>query len=178
MSEKKTIKSLLAEELKDLYSAEKQLTKALPKLVRGSNDPDLKEAFSVHLRETQEHVTRLEEAAGLLALKPAGKKCMGMEGLIKEGAEALQEDGDDTVLDLGLIGAGSRVEHYEIAAYLTAIDLAERIGATDVASLLKISLDEEQGAEKKLRTLAAELLRKAPVAESVSETAGARHMHG
>src|SRR3984885_4791948 len=153
MADKKTIKDLLADEIKDLYSAERQLTKAIPKMAKGSSDAALKEAFTSHLQETHGQVKRLEEIAGLLAIKPSGKKCVGMEGVIEEGAEALAEDGDETVLDLGLIGAGSRVEHYEMAGYLTAISLSQRIGASDVASILKMTLAEEQGAEKKLRQI-------------------------
>src|SRR5450759_2255958 len=99
----------------------------------------------------------------MLGLKVTGKKCVGMEGVIQEGAEALEAKGEDVILDLGLIGAGSRVEHYEMAGYLTAISLAQRMGATDVASILKVSLTEEQGAEKKLRQIAAGLMKKAPV---------------
>ena len=163
MADKKTVKDLFVDEIKDLYSAEKQLTKALPKMVRGATDAGLKEAFSLHLKETQEQVTRLEQVAALLATKPSGKKCVGMEGVISEGAEVLGEDGDEAVLDLGLIGSGSRVEHYEMAGYLTAISLAQRMGATDVASILKVSLTEEQGAEKKLRQIAAGLMKKAPI---------------
>jgi ferritin-like metal-binding protein YciE len=157
------VKDLLADEIKDLYSAEKQLTKAIPKLAKGSHSLLLKEAFTAHLEETKGQVTRLEKAAELLAIKPTGKKCAGMEGVIQEGAEALEEEGDDTVFDLGLIGAGSRVEHYEMAGYLTAISLAKRIGATEVVALLSQTLAEEQTAEKKLRGIALGLLRTAPV---------------
>ena len=105
---------------------------------------------------------RIELIAEILEIKPSGKKCVGMEGCIKEGAEALSEEGDETVLDLGIIGAGSRVEHYEMAGYLTAISLAEQIGEKEVVSLLKKSLSEEQGAEGKLRKIAANLLGGAP----------------
>jgi ferritin-like metal-binding protein YciE len=167
MADKKTVKDLLVDEIKDLYSAEKQLTKAIPKMAKGSSDPALKEAFAAHLQETLGQVTRLEEISGSLEIKPTGKKCVGMEGVIKEGAEALEEDGDDTVLDLGLIGAGSRVEHYEMAGYLTAISLAQRLGATEVVGLLKQSLAEEQGAEKKLRTIASGLMKRAPTESQV-----------
>src|ERR1700753_746177 len=121
MAPKKSLKDLLEDEIKDLYSAEKQLTKAIPKMAKGSNDPLLKEAFTAHLEETKGHVSRLEEVAKLLDIKPTGKKCAGMEGVIQEGAEALGEEGDAAILDLGLIGAGSRVEHYEMAGYMTAI---------------------------------------------------------
>jgi ferritin-like metal-binding protein YciE len=158
MANKEVLKDLLEDEIKDLYSAEKQLTKATPKMAKGSNDPALQEAFKGHLKETEAQVQRLEKIAGILETKPSGKKCVGMEGCIKEGAEALSEDGDETVLDLGIIGAGSRVEHYEMAGYLTAISLAEQIGEKEVVRLLKASLAEEQGAEDKLRTMAANLL--------------------
>jgi ferritin-like metal-binding protein YciE len=138
------------------------LTKAIPKMAKGSNDPALQAAFKGHLKETETQVQRLEEIAGILEIKPSGKKCVGMEGCIKEGAEALSENGDETVLDLGIIGAGSRVEHYEMAGYLTAISLAQQIGEKEVVSLLKASLAEEQGAENKLRKNAATLLSGAP----------------
>lgn len=161
MAAKNTIKDILTEEIKDLYSAEKQLTKALPKMVKGSNDPALKEAFAGHLEETHAQVTRLEEVGQLLGIKVTGKKCVGMEGCVKEGAEALEEEGQDAVLDLGLIGAGSRVEHYEMAGYMTAISCAKRLGASDVVTLLQKSLGEEEAAEKKLRQIASELIRTA-----------------
>jgi ferritin-like metal-binding protein YciE len=161
MADKTTVKDLLEDEIKDLYSAEKQLTKAIPKMAKGSNDPALQTAFRDHLKETESQVARLEEVAKLLAIKPSGKKCMGMEGVIKEGAEALEEEGDETILDLGIIGAGSRVEHYGMAGYLTAISLAGRMKAVEVVTLLKQSLAEEQGAEKKLRTIGAGLIKRA-----------------
>ena len=163
MADKKTVKELLEDEIKDLYSAEKQLTKAIPKMAKGSGDPALKQAFSAHLAETQGQVARLEQVAKLLDIKPTGKKCMGMEGVIQEGAEALEEEGERTVLDLGIIGAGSRVEHYEMAGYLTAISLATRMKATEVVNLLKQSLAEEKAAEAKLRQIAATLLKSAPL---------------
>ncbi len=159
MPEKQTLKDLLEDEIKDLYSAEKQLTKAIPKMVKGSHDAALSAAFSNHLKETEQQVARLEEVGRLLDMKPAGKKCEGMEGVIKEGAEALEEEGDETVLDLGIIGAGSRVEHYEMAGYLTAISLAERIGEGEVVKLLQKSLGEEQAAEQTLRKIASGLIK-------------------
>lgn len=162
MADKNSVKDLLEDEIKDLYSAEKQLTKAIPKMAKGASDPALKQAFTTHLAETQDQVARLEQVAQLLQSKPAGKKCVGMEGCIAEGAEALAEKGDENVLDLGIIGAGSRVEHYEIAGYLTAISLAQKLGLPDVVGLLKQSLAEEQAAETKLRQLAVGLLKSAP----------------
>jgi ferritin-like metal-binding protein YciE len=162
MADKEVVKDLLEDEIKDLYSAEKQLLKAIPKMAKGSNDVALQNAFKGHLKETEAQAKRLEQIATILEIKPTGKKCVGMEGCIKEGAEALGEDGDETVLDLGIIGAGSRVEHYEMAGYLTAISLAEQIGAKQVVALLKQSLGEEQGAEDKLRKIASNLLSSAP----------------
>jgi ferritin-like metal-binding protein YciE len=161
MADKQTVKELLEDEIKDLYSAEKQLTKAIPKMAKGSHDAALSTAFTKHLKETKEQVARLEEVGKLLDIKPAGKKCAGMEGVIKEGAEALEEEGNETVLDLGIIGAGSRVEHYEMAGYLTAISLAEHIGAREVVTLLQKSLAEEQAAEQTLRKIASGLIKSA-----------------
>jgi ferritin-like metal-binding protein YciE len=162
MAEKKTVKDLLTDELKDLYSAEKQLTKALPKMASGSKDTSLRMAFVAHLHETTGQVTRLEEISRLLDIKLAGKKCVGMEAVIKEGAEALAAEGDDDLLDLGLIGSGSRVEHYESAGYKMAITLAQRLGAHEVVDLLRATLDEEEAADAKLKEIAVELVSRAP----------------
>jgi len=159
MADLSTIKDLLENEIKDLYSAEKQLLKAIPKMAKGANHPDLKKCFTDHLAETKEQVARLEEVAKLLEIKPTGKTCMGMEGVIKEGPEALEETGDEAVLDLGIIGAGTRVEHYEMAGYLTAIDLASQMKASAVVALLQQSLGEEKAAEQKLRMIASTLMK-------------------
>jgi ferritin-like metal-binding protein YciE len=169
MSELTTIKDLLEEEIKDLYSAEKQLTKAIPKMAKGSNNEELASAFEAHLKETEAQVLRLEKVAKLLGTEPTGKKCKGMEGVIAEGSEALDEDGNENVLDLGIIGAGSRVEHYEIAGYTTAVSLATQLGANEAAGLLKESLKEEQAAENKLRTIAQTIIKSAPTAEEEDE---------
>jgi ferritin-like metal-binding protein YciE len=166
MSGLTSLQDLLEDEIKDLYSAEKQLTRAIPKMAKGSKDPALKAAFTAHLEETKAQVGRLEQVAQLLETKPTGKKCMGMEGVINEGAEVLEEDGDDIVLDVGLIGAGSRVEHYEMAGYLTAISLATRLGAQEVVALLSASLKEEEAAENKLRAIAKGLIKRAPAQEA------------
>ncbi len=163
MADKQSVKDLLEDEIKDLYSAEKQLTKAIPKMAKGSNDESLATAFTKHLKETEAQVARLEEVSKLLDMKPTGKKCEGMEGVIKEGAEALEEEGDETILDLGIIGAGSRVEHYEMAGYMTAISLAERLGEREVVGLLQKSLAEEQAAEQTLRKIAGVLIKSANV---------------
>jgi len=166
MSGLTSLQDLLEDEIKDLYSAEKQLTRAIPKMAKGSKDAALKAAFTAHLEETKAQVGRLEQVAQLLETKPTGKKCMGMEGVINEGAEVLEEDGDDIVLDIGLIGAGSRVEHYEMAGYLTAISLATRLGAQEVVALLSASLKEEEAAENKLRAIAKGLIKRAPAQEA------------
>jgi ferritin-like metal-binding protein YciE len=162
----KTVEDLLADEIKDLYSAEKQLTKAIPKMAKGSSDETLRAAFTAHLDETRAQVDRLEQVATILGIRGAGKKCVGMEGCIKEGSEALEEEGDENLLDLGLIGAGARVEHYEMAGYMTAIGLAQHLRRGDVVDLLKASLAEEQAADKKLRAIATSLLKRAPVVQT------------
>ncbi len=159
MAKTRTILNLLEDEVKDLYSAETQLLKAIPKMIKGSNDEGLKTAFQGHLKETEGQVERLTKIAEILNFKPTGKKCVGMEGCVKEGAEALEETGEENVVDLGIIGAGVRVEHYEMAGYMTAIGLAQRIGEKEVAQLLGQSLAEEQAAEAKLRQLASTLLK-------------------
>jgi ferritin-like metal-binding protein YciE len=163
MADKKTIEDLLTDEIKDLYSAERQLTRAIPKMAKGSNDEKLRTAFTVHLEETRNQLERLDQVAKILDISPTGKKCVGMEGCIKEGAEALEETGDEKILDLGLIGAGSRVEHYEMAGYITAIGLARQLGQSEVVTLLEASFAEEQAADRKLRKIGAELLKGAPV---------------
>src|ERR1700683_3292031 len=147
MGDMKTLEDLLAGEIKDLYSAEKQLTKAIPKMAKGSSDETLRAAFTAHLDETRAQVDRLEQVATILGIRAAGKKCVGMEGCIKEGAEALEEKGDEQLLDLGLIGAGVRVEHYEMASYITPISLAQQFRRDDVLNLLKTSLAEDQAAD-------------------------------
>jgi ferritin-like metal-binding protein YciE len=166
MSELATIKDLLEDEIKDLYSAEKQLTKAIPKMAKGSNNEELSAAFRAHLKETEGQIQRLETVAKLLETTPTGKKCKGMEGVIEEGAEALEEDGDEHVLDLGIIGAGSRVEHYEMAGYTTAINLAKQLGNDEVVELLNQNLKEEQAADEKLRKIGEQILQEAPTEEN------------
>jgi ferritin-like metal-binding protein YciE len=173
MSELTSIKDLLEDEIKDLYSAEKQLTKAIPKMAKGSNNEELAAAFESHLKETEGQIKRLEQVAKLLETAPTGKKCKGMEGVIEEGAEALEEDGDENVLDLGIIGAGSRVEHYEMAGYTTAINLAKQLGNNEVASLLSQNLKEEEAADQKLRKIGEQILKQAPT-DGDSQDAGSK----
>jgi ferritin-like metal-binding protein YciE len=158
MPTKQTIQDLLTEEIKDLYSAEMQLTKALPKMAKGSNDPELRSAFESHLAETENQAARLERAAVILGTTAKGKKCVGMEGCIQEGAEALEGNGAKGIHDLSLVGAATRVENYEMAGYRTAINLAQRMGKDDIVELLEASFGEEQAADQKLRRIASSLM--------------------
>jgi len=146
---------LFIHELKDLYSAENQILKALPKLVDAANAEELAQAFAHHLHETESHVQRLEDIFRQLDVSPRGKKCVGMEGLLEEGKELLKEEAADWVMDAALIGAAQRVEHYEIAVYGTARDHAEKLGLYQVAQILQQTLDEEGTADKKLTEIAA-----------------------
>lgn len=150
----KTLDDLLVHELKDLYSAESQLIKALPKMAKAAQSPNLKQAFTSHLEETKVQKERLEQALQILEVSPRGMKCKAMEGLIEEGQELIEEDGDPIVKDAGLIGAAQKVEHYEIAGYGTAAAMAELLGKKDIAQLLKQTLSEEKMADVKLNKLA------------------------
>jgi ferritin-like metal-binding protein YciE len=150
----KSLDDLLHHELKDLYSAEKQLTKALPKMVKAASSEDLKAAFEEHLEVTEQQLQRLEEIFERLELSSRGAKCPAMEGLIEEGKELIEEDMDEQVRDAALIGAAQRVEHYEIAAYGTARTFAERLGHGEIAQILQQTLDEEKEADEKLTHIA------------------------
>jgi ferritin-like metal-binding protein YciE len=152
------LEELLVDELKDLYSAETQIVKALPKMAKGASSPDLKRAFERHLDETRRQVERLNQIGEALEIKLTGKKCKGMEGLIEEGKELLEEDLDENALDAGLIGAAQKVEHYEIAAYGTARTHAEMLGYSKVARLLQQTLNEEGATDKKLTQLAESII--------------------
>jgi ferritin-like metal-binding protein YciE len=148
------LEELLIDELKDLYSAENQIIKALPKMAKASSSPELRRAFERHLEETKRQVERLNQIGEALDAKLTGKKCKGMEGLIEEGKEIMEEDFDENAIDAGLIGAAQKVEHYEIAAYGTARTHAEMLGYTKAAKLLQQTLDEEGATDKKLTQLA------------------------
>ena len=149
-----SLRDLLIHELKDLHNAESQLTKALPKVIKAVSNKKLREAISAHLEETRSHVERLEQAFEILDERPRGTKCDAMEGLIKEGEKLLQEDAEAEVLDAALIAAAQRIEHYEMAGYDCARAFARQLGETDVARLLKQTLDEESAANKKLTQIA------------------------
>jgi len=148
-----SLKELFIEELRDLYDAENQLTKALPKMAEGSSSPELREAFEEHLEQTRNHVSRLEKVFAGLGEKPKAEKCKGMEGLIKEGSELLK-DFDSEVKDAAIIGAAQKVEHYEIAGYGTVRTFAELLGEDEAVSLLEETLEEEKETDQKLTELA------------------------
>jgi ferritin-like metal-binding protein YciE len=151
------LKELYIEELKDLYNAEDQLVKALPKMAKAASSEELSQGFEEHLEQTRGHVQRLEKIFQSLGESPKGKKCKGMEGLVAEGAEVMEEDFEDSVMDAALIGAAQRVEHYEIAAYGTVCAFAEELGESEQASLLNETLEEEKETDEKLTNLAKEI---------------------
>lgn len=141
---------LLTEGLRDIYHAEKQLLQALPRMAAFASTPELKDALESHLTETEHQVSRLEQAFAELGVAARGKRCKGMEGLIEEGKDIMEQEGDEVILDAALIGAARRVEHYEIAAYGSAVCHAELLGETRVVTLLQTSLQEEKAADQKL----------------------------
>jgi ferritin-like metal-binding protein YciE len=154
MAEAGTLHDAFIEELRDTYDAEKQLTKALPKLAKASANPKLRQAFEAHLQETQNQIERLEQVFEGLDQKVRGKHCDGIAGIIEEGKSIMEEDFDDSTMDACLIAAGQRAEHYEMAAYGTLVAWAEAMGHTEAATLLRQTLDEEKAADKKLSDLA------------------------
>ncbi|MGC1424202.1 MAG: ferritin-like domain-containing protein [Terracidiphilus sp.] len=149
-----SIEKLFIEELKDLYSAENQITKALPKMAKAASSNDLKKAFESHLRETEGHVERLLEICKILGTGPKGKSCEGMKGVLDEGSSVLHETAEGDVRDAALIAAAQRVEHYEMAAYGTVRTYAELLGQAKIAKLLEETLDEEKVADQKLTSIA------------------------
>ena len=165
MSSITTPRDLLVEELKDLYSAENQLLKALPRMAKAATNEDLKAAFETHLAQTEGHVERLEKIGKQLGESMKGKKCKAMEGLIAEGKEIIEEDAEPALLDLALIGAAQKVEHYEISGYGTVRTLAKIAGETDLVKTLQETLDEEGDTDKLLTKIASKI--------DVEELAGA-----
>jgi len=149
-----SLHDLYVEELKDLYNAENQLLKALPRMAKKASSPELKSAFTEHLAVTQKQVERLVQIFEELGVSPKGKKCKAMEGLLEEGKEVIEEDGDPAVLDAALIAAAQRVEHYEMAGYGCVRTFANLLGYVDSAALLQETLDEEGEADQKLTELA------------------------
>ncbi len=165
-----TLDELLVDELRDLLDAEKQLVKALPKMARAASFAELKTAFQEHLEQTKGHVSRLEQVFENLGQKARSKPCKAMQGLIAEGQETMQEEGSEPVIDLALIGAAQRVEHYEIAAYGTARAIAKSLGNQQAVELLQATLNEEEQTDKKLTQLAKGLYKDAIRLEHESET--------
>jgi len=149
-----SLKDVLEEQLEDLHSAEEQLIQALPKLAQAASNDELKKAFEHHLEETRGHLKRVEEALGEIGVSTPTEECKAMKGLIAEGEEIIQKDGDPTAKDAALIGAAQRVEHYEIAAYGTARQLADDCGLEGIRDLMDQTLDEESQADKLLTKIA------------------------
>ena len=148
-----SLEKLFLEELKDIYNAEKQLTRALPRMAKAAESPELQQAFTKHLKETEGQIRRLEQVFKGLGQAARGKKCKGMEGLIEEGKEMLEEEGEPQVVDAALISAAQKVEHYEIASYGCLRTYAELLGYTEAAQLLQQNLQEEEAADRKLTQL-------------------------
>ncbi len=164
-----TLHDMLVDEIKDLYHAEKQLTKALPKMAKAATNEDLREAFEMHLEETREQITRLEEVFEALDEKAKTKPCAGMAGILEEGKNTMNEDAEGAVMDAALIAAAQRAEHYEIGAYGTCAEWARLLGLDEVAALLETTLEEEKAADKKLTALAESEINQAAVAEGRSD---------
>jgi len=154
MAQSGTLHDAFLDEIRDAYDAEKQLTKALPKMAKAASSPVLRDAFQSHLEETRGHVERLEQVLEGLGEKVRGKHCDGIQGIIEEGQSVMGEDFDDATADACLIASGQRAEHYEIAAYGTLVAWARAMGHTDQAELLQETLDEEKAADEKLTSLA------------------------
>jgi len=149
-----TLQDLFVEEIRDLYNAEQQVAKALPKMEKAAHSPELQNAYRMHLDQTKNQVERLKQIFGDLKLPVRGKTCKGMEGIISEGEELLKEDADPDVRDAGLIASAQKVEHYEISSYGTARTYAKQLGYTNAARLLQQTLEEERQTDEKLTSLA------------------------
>jgi ferritin-like metal-binding protein YciE len=154
MAEAATLHDAFIDELRDAYDAERQLTKALPKLAKASSSPELRQAFETHLEETQGHIERLQQVFAAIDEKASGKRCEGMAGIIEEGNAVMQEELDEVTLDACLIAAAQRAEHYEMAAYGTLVAWARAMNHTEAADLLQQTLEEEKATDEKLSTLA------------------------
>jgi ferritin-like metal-binding protein YciE len=154
------LQDVLVDELRDMYSAENQLIKALPKLAKGAKNPELKALFTAHLEETKGQVERLKQVFAELEKKPTGQHCNGMEGVIKEGAEALEKDEEGASFDSGIIGAALRTEHYEIAGYEACIAMAQTLNLSNVVSLLTENLNEELAAAKKVKAAGVPIMKR------------------
>ena len=167
-----SLEQLYISELRDLYSAENQLLKALPKMAKGASSNELKDAFQEHLEQTKGHVERLEEIFQQLDESPKGKTCQAMKGLIEEGSEILKEEGEESVLDAGLIVAAQKVEHYEIASYGSVRTFANLLGQDAAAKLLQSTLDEESETNEILNQLAESVVNQDALTETELADAG------
>jgi ferritin-like metal-binding protein YciE len=157
MTTKNSLRGLYIDELRDIYSAEKQLTKALPKMAKAAESEELRNGFNEHLEQTRGHVERLERIFEAMGERATGKKCLGMEGLIAEGSEVMEDDFEGDVMDAALISAAQRVEHYEIAAYRTLCAFADLLGESQHSTLLRETLEEEKQTDEKLSDLSDEI---------------------
>ena len=164
-----SLHDLYVEELKDIHSAERQLLRALPRMAKAAESPELRAAFELHLKETEKQIERLDKIFGELEKKGTGKKCVGMEGLIEEGKEMMAEEAEPAVMDAALIAAAQRVEHYEIAAYGCVRNYAELLGYSSAARLLQQTLDEEEATDRKLSGLAESGINEAAMAVGAVE---------
>jgi ferritin-like metal-binding protein YciE len=167
-----TLQQLYTDELRDLYNAESQLLKALPKMAKAASSQDLKDAFAKHLEQTKGHVERLEEVFEELGEKPKGKTCRAMKGLVEEGSEILKQDGDESVIDAGIIVAAQKVEHYEIAGYGSVRTFAHLLGQNKAAELLQTTLDEESETNELLNRLAESVVNPEALMDSELAVAG------
>jgi ferritin-like metal-binding protein YciE len=155
--DQETLKELLMDVVRDIYDAEKQIVRALPKMIKAASNEDLQQALQDHLDETKEQVTRIEQVFQVMGEQPKSKPCKGMRGLLEEGSEVLQEEEEGVLLDLAMIAAAQKVEHYEISAYGTARTIAEQLGKSKAVQLLQRTEEEEKNADSKLSQVAAEL---------------------
>jgi len=169
MSKIRTMEDLFVDELKDLYDAEKQIVKALPKMAKAAASEELREAFQEHLEVTKRQVERLEQIFGKLDVPAKGKKCQGMQGLLEEGQELIEQQDQSPLLDAGLIAAAQKVEHYEMAGYGSARTFAQMLGHTEAADLLEETLEEEKETDQKLTDLAENIINEEAMESSESE---------
>jgi ferritin-like metal-binding protein YciE len=174
----KSLDDLLVHELQDIYHAEGQITKALPKMIKAANHPELRAAFEEHLQQTEGQIERLERVFELLGVPAKGKKCEGMAGIIAEGQKALEEHPSPDVLDAALIAAAQKVEHYEIASYGCVATYAELLGYDQVHELLGQNLDEEETTDERLSDLAESVINVEAADESVEEEEAPRSPGG
>jgi ferritin-like metal-binding protein YciE len=164
-----TLKTLFVDELRDLYSSENQLIKAIPKMAKAAESDELRSGFEEHLEQTKEHAKRIERILSALGEPVKGKKCKGMEGIVAEGAEVMDEDFEGALMDAALITAAQRVEHYEIAAYGSVVAFAQLLGETDAASTLQETLTEEKETDAKLTKLSKQINQQANAGSSENE---------